>query len=173
MLETVNNKTNKNEYYKQSPKDNYIKIRIKRKNIEYSQNFRTEQSRNTKKFIKSKHKYENSDNFPMGKINLLLSDQKRNHTIRILDNNLYKSSNNINNSNDKSLNNGHSSSKDKKQRFCTNQRGTPFLRKYMLKIHKDESITKERNKDNQISLKYFFSNNNSLSKDNNKEFYDY
>ena len=170
LEEKTINKTNKNEYCKQ---DNYIKIKKKRKNLEKNQINQPEPTRNSKKFNKSKHKYENSENLITGKLNLLLSDQKKNPTIKIVDNNLYKSASNINNSNDKSSNNGYSSSKEKKQKFYNNQREIPFLRKYMLKLHRDESINKEGNKNNQINLKNFFSNNNSISKDNNKEYYDY
>ena len=175
----VNNKANKNELYKQTPKENYIKIKIKRKNVDKNQNNHNnqnnqlEQSRNAKKINKSKNKCEYSENFPSVKLNLLLSEKKKNNTIKIIDNNLYKSATNINNSNDKSMNNGCSTSKEKKQKFYSNQRETPFLRKYILKLHRDESIHKEGNKDNQFYLKNFFSNNNSIYKDSNKEYYDY
>ena len=175
----VNNKANKNELYKQTPKENYIKIKIKRKNIDKNQNNHNnqnnqlEQSRNAKKINKTKNKCEYSENFPSVKLNLLLSEKKKNNTIKIIDNNLYKSATNINNSNDKSMNNGCSTSKEKKQKFYSNQRETPFLRKYILKLHRDESIHKEGNKDNQFYLKNFFSNNNSIYKDSNKEYYDY
>ena len=166
---SLNNKTKKNEYLKHSSKDKYTKIKIKRKNVDKKQENQYEKSRNIKK---GKHNYENSDKIPLEKLNLLLSDKKRTNQVKYLENNLYKSTNNINNSNDKSINNGCSSSIDKKQKLYNNQRETPFLRKYILKLYRDESIHKEGNRDNQFYLKYY-SNNHSLSKCNNKEYYDY
>ena len=79
----VNNKANKNELYKQTPKENYIKIKIKRKNVDKNQNNHNnqnnqlEQSRNAKKINKSKNKCEYSENFPSVKLNLLLSEKKK------------------------------------------------------------------------------------------------
>ena len=147
-----------------SPREDYIKIKIKTKT-------KNKESRNSKKNNILRHIKDNSDNLPQ-KMQLISSKKK------LLNNNIYKSANNIinmNNSNNNNIlisnyrltNNDHSS--EKNQTIYDNQYETPFLQKYILKLYKDES-----NKVNYVfpnfDIKYN-SINNSLSKYNNKDYY--
>ena len=142
-----------------SPREEYIKIKIKPKNKE---------NRNIRKNNIFKNLKDNNDKL-QEKMKLLNSKKK------LINRKIYKSANNINNNNNsilisqyKLINNTHSSGRN--QTIYDNQYETPFLRKYILKLYKDDSVNKGNNGNSTLGIKYN-SINNSLSKNSKNDYY--